>query len=130
MEETGYPDSMHYPHFTIRQDNGEINPEIWLPKDWGRLVPLFNEQGRVKDIEEYAQDLSNILKRSGKLSDIRLSWNEGLLRHIAIGVHGGLDLEVKRDSARYLPHNLGWENGFYTAFVAMEYCRQLIQSRE
>lgn len=61
---------------------------------------------------------------------IRLGWNGGLLKHIGIGVHGGLDLEETKNRALFVPHNLGGLNGIYGAMVAINYVSELIKTRE
>ncbi len=122
------PNSMYVPHFQITHTG--IIPNISLPRDWKELLPKFIEKGRQRNVENYVEELSQYLRGAKRLLEFKLSWNQGLLEHIAWGAQGALDLEVSRHMAKYVPHNLGGENGYHIAFVAMEYRRQLIQSGE
>ena len=126
------PDSMHYPTFSIHQHLG-ISANIPLPRDWRNLVSLFDKQGRRKHVEEYTERLKEYSAK-GDVGDIRLLWSDempGLLAHIGVGIHGGLDILNKEDwIVRYAPHNLGWTNSLIAACVAQEYISELLKSKE
>lgn len=117
-----------YPRFILGGDG--IFPAINLPANFRELVPKFYAGGGREHVEQYVDELAKILEKSQRLNNFRLNWTETEgLRNISIGVHGGLDLE---DSSwpHFQTHNLGWHNGFYAAFVAIEYVRELLRHAE
>lgn len=128
-----YPYSMYFP--SINLGHMGLQPQITLPRRWKDLTTRFEASGRRKYVEEYVEQLSNLLKSGQRDLSIRTIWDveiPGLLAHIAVGTQGGLDILDKQDDEYvcYTPHNLGGENGFYAMAIALEYVRHLIQSGE
>lgn len=120
--------SMLYPTFLIVPTKGII-PNINLPENFRGLVPKFYAQKRKQDVEDYTQDLREMLKTGRRLSDIRLQWHlEDGLTNISVGTHGGLDLEVKAGMPCFQEHNLGWDNGFIAVCIATKYVSELLKS--
>ena len=123
-----------------------IFPQIPLPEDYRNLVSKFEEQNRMKDIEDFARGMNEFMKdiedfargidefTSGQIPAtfplIRLRWESGLLRNIGFGAHGGLDLEEQGRRAVYVAHNLGGLNGIYLALVAINYVSELTKARD
>lgn len=124
---------MYFPCFTSGQG---IYPNIPLPRDYKQLVKGFEESGGIKIIEDFAREVDEFASKQTlvKVSSepfIRLKWDGGLLKHIGLGTHGGLDLEIT-DSRRavYLTHNLGGLNGIYGAMIAINYISELMKARK
>lgn len=113
-----------YPHFLITGEG--IFPNIHLPWNFRELVPEFYASGGKERIEQYKNNLQKRLQEAGTPLDINLNWHDTCgLKNISVGVHGGLDLEG--NLAIFQEHNLGWTNGFYAAFIAMEYVKELLK---
>ena len=113
-----------YPRFTLVPERGII-PDIGLPRNFRELVSRFYANGGKKRVERYVAGLQQMLKVSGNSLEIKLNWHDtdGLC-NISVGTQGGLDLQDDH-SPYFQEHNLGWYNGFFAAFVAMEYVLEL-----
>lgn len=118
--------SMLYPLFTFVEQRGQFIPNIHLPENFEELVPKFYEQGRRKDVEEYAREIEK--QYLGGNLEIRLNWNKekGLI-NISIGPSGGLDLN-ESGFPHFQEHNLGTKTGIASGFVAMKYVSELLKS--
>ena len=125
-------DFMFFPNFISGE--GGIYPNIPLPRDYKNLIEKFKESGRVKVVEDFAREVDEFASKQshvqGETNYIRLGWDGGLLKHIGLGIHGGLDLEERGNRAVYQTHNLGGLNGIYGAMIAINYVSELMKVRE
>lgn len=119
--------SMFYPTFMLSPERGII-PNINLPRNFREIVPKFYAQKRKQDVEDYTQEIRDILKTGRRELEIKLQWHpEDGLTNISVA-HGGLDLEVGSRMPHFQEHNLGWDNGFIAACVATKYLSELLKS--
>ena len=117
-----------YPLFTIVESRGFI-PNIPLPENYKQIVPRFYEQGRKADVEEFVSDLEKMIKGTDHELPIMLQWDEEQgLTNIAIGAHGGLDLNDEDSYPSFQEHNLGWTNSLMASAIAMKYVSELLRS--
>ena len=124
---------MYLPSFV--KGEGGIFPNISLPRDYKNLILEFEKQNRIQIIEDFSRKVNEFASRQTieKMMTeqfIKLKWDGGLLRHMGIGIHGGLDLEEGKYRAVYQTHNLGGLNGFYGAMVAINYIFELVKLRD
>lgn len=122
-------DWMLYPTFTIVSGRGII-PCIRLPRNFRDLVPVFYREGRKDNIGRYVDELQKVFSGGSYSPDVKLNWDDTLgLRNISVDVHGGLDLSLDGWPS-FQEHNLGGQNGFVAASIAMEYISELLKSEE
>lgn len=116
---------LFYPKFALSPE-GRITPYVPVPTNFEKLVPIFYEQKRDKNIEHLATELGRIRER-----DIRLNWDErqGLI-NISVGTQGGLDLsDIETGLPIFQEHNLDGEQSLIAATIAQQYVFELLGCR-
>lgn len=117
------PKEMFYPTFELAPGRGII-PKIHLPNGYKELVLKFYDEGRKKDVEDYAKGLEGLFKEL----EIRLNWDEKRgLSDISLGGHHGLDLN-EEGFPNFQEHNLGMIYSFIAGSIAMKYISELLKS--
>ena len=123
--------TLFYPSLIIDMDSNTgkiIIPDVRLPEDYRRRVPLFYRDGGRENIERYTKGLVKVLENTpGLKAEIRLNWtdDEGL-RNISIG-HGGFDISDEYESPQFREHNLGWLNSIPPFLIATAYVKELLK---
>ncbi len=121
-------DHMLYPTQMIIEGRGII-PNVRLPRNFRELVSRFYEQGRKKIVEDYVNELGEMLKGTELEVKLSLTWDDELgLKNINTGSSAGLDLNG-RGWPDFQEHNIGTYNGFAAGAVAMKYVSELLKTQ-